>query len=103
MTNVNSALKYIFKVLNNGVEKPALHVAALMGRLDLVKTLIRKGEDVEERSGDGKSALHYAVMSGNLDVVKYLMEEQGMDINLSDDNGLTPSDYALMCLASGLE
>lgn len=102
VADTKSMSQPVFDILTDGVDKSSLHMAALLGKLDLVKECIEsRGFNVEERSGDGKTPLHYASVSGNLDLVKYLVEKCGANMNVRDDNDLTPTDCALMVLMEG--
>jgi uncharacterized protein len=42
----------------------------------------------------GRSPLHYAALHGSLDVVKALIAD-GADINMQDDGGMTPLQFAV--------
>jgi ankyrin repeat protein len=71
----------------------ALHSAAEMGNLEVVKYLIdEKGVDVNQANKDGERVLHLA--AGDLEVVKYLIDEKKVDINQFDRFGQTTLHYA---------
>jgi uncharacterized protein len=63
----------------------ALMVAALGGRLDLVKSLRTHGAEINQR---GWNALIYAATGGHDAVVTYLLA-QGADIDSASPNGMT--------------
>jgi ankyrin repeat protein len=65
----------------------ALHLAAFVGELALVKMLVEKHHrDANERGGvNGWNALHFAVAGGSLDVTKYLTKVCEMDPGVSEN------------------
>jgi ankyrin repeat protein len=63
----------------------AMMVAALSGRLDLVKKLRARGAEINPT---GWTPLIYAATGGSDDVVRYLLAE-GADINAASPNGTT--------------
>ena len=80
----------------------ALTMAAMNGRLDVVKLLIERGADVNFASkGYGMTALQWAVDRGHTEVVKTLLDH-GADVNLADRSGDTPLIYAALHGNSGL-
>ena len=44
----------------------SIHTAAREGHVSVVNTLIKKGESVDARTGDGLTALHIAVECGKV-------------------------------------
>ncbi|XP_044764467.1 ankyrin-3-like [Coccinella septempunctata] len=68
----------------------ALHEATKAGRLDIIKTLLDNGADVEARDEAGQTPLHWAVrFHSSMDLVKTLVES-GADVNSKDEYGCTP-------------
>ena len=67
-----------------GYETP-LYIACSNGNLELVKTLINKGADIDRLVNRSISPLFIASKLGKLDVVNMLIEE-GADINKTGDN-----------------
>ncbi|XP_044764528.1 uncharacterized protein LOC123321090 [Coccinella septempunctata] len=68
----------------------ALHEATKVGRLDIIKTLLDNGADVEARDEAGQTPLHWAVrFHSSMDLVKTLVES-GADVNSKDEYGCTP-------------
>lgn len=55
--------------------------------LEIVKTLINNGHDINEKDYIGNTLLHLNV---SLDIAKFLIEEKGIDINTQNNNGDTP-------------
>jgi ankyrin repeat protein len=70
-----------------------LHIAVQSEDANLVKALLQKGCDVNERDNDGRTALHYA---RGADVLRVLLECVDIDINVTDDEGRTALHYAAM-------
>ena len=51
----------------------SIHTAAKEGHVTVIHTLIKKGEDVDTKTGDGLSSLHIAVENGKAAVVEALL------------------------------
>ena len=47
-----------------------LHIAAYHGHLDVVKSLVAEGVDVNRRVDEGQTALHMAAKNGHTEVVR---------------------------------
>jgi len=75
-------------------------MAVLSGQLEMVRTLIRRGADVNAASGPGvrlqTTALHVACFRCNLDVVRCLVEH-GADLRRSDCDGMDAIKIAAVC------
>lgn len=67
-----------------------LMLAAELGRLSAVQTLIAHGAKTDLTDSEGFSILHYAVKSGNLAVVRWFIENTNVDINAKDNQDNTP-------------
>ncbi len=65
-----------------------LLVAADKGRLDDVKSFIRKGADINTTTFDGVTPLMYAAQKGHHEVAEYLIE-QGAKLEMEPQDGLT--------------
>ena len=66
----------------------ALHLASVVGHLEIVKFLIPKcGDGRFYLDSDGNTCLHCAAQKGHLAVVTYLIEECGFDLNLENQVG----------------
>lgn len=79
-------------------EATALRAAVRAGNLTEVKTLARKGENLNAKNENGWGPLHEAVLNGEAAGVRYLLKK-GADPNASNRAGLTP----LMLAVSDLE
>ena len=68
----------------------SIHTAAKEGHVNVINTLIRKGEAVDTPTGDGLSSLHIAVEHGKAAVVEALLGHGAnvhlkvMDLQLHD-------------------
>ena len=63
-----------------------LHQAAKEGEVNVVKDLLAKGADKDEKNDKGITPLMVAVIANHLDVVQFLME-QGVGKELADNCG----------------
>ncbi|XP_065650594.1 uncharacterized protein LOC101237623 isoform X2 [Hydra vulgaris] len=68
----------------------ALHIAAREGYLDIVKTLVSIGANVNICSAAHYTPLHLAAINGNKDMVQYLLEHNAK-INVFDHQNMTPT------------
>src|SRR5918992_1399121 len=73
-----------------------LMCAALEGRTETVKALLRKGADINAKDGSGRTALMFAVINLHGETVKVLLEH-GADVNSRADDGATPLMLAATC------
>jgi len=65
--------------------------------LELVKSLIEQGVDVNAKGKYGKTSLYHVLWhSANTDVLEYLIA-RGADVNAKDDSGRTPLYEAVSC------
>ena len=67
----------------------ALHSASFGGHLQIVRSLLRLGVDVDVRGDRNKRPLHYASRSGHCDVVQCLLDH-GADVNSQQNDKSTP-------------
>ena len=67
----------------------ALHLAAALGRQDLVRLFLERFPEVDSRNCKGQTALHRAAINGHVDIVALLLRKGAM-IDGSDKNG-TPA------------
>jgi ankyrin repeat protein len=102
------------------LETVSLHIAAIEGKLDLIKSLLVDGANVNERGLSEESPLAWASITGRLEVAKVLIEngadgwsplhlasgnahvevvqlllERGADTEIRNSEGRTPADEAL--------
>jgi len=73
-----------------------LYVAAGAGQVDAVKSLLEKGADPNLQAVDLMTPLHVAVSSYKFNVVQCLLDHEGCEIDLKDDEGSTPLHLACM-------
>lgn len=73
-----------------------VHIAASGNHLDILKTLLKYGADVNGRAEkSGKTILHEAAWSGNLNLVKFLISlGRQCDINARTYDDYSPFDLA---------
>ncbi|KAI9787444.1 MAG: hypothetical protein M1816_007492 [Peltula sp. TS41687] len=57
------------------------------------RTLFEKGAELDARSSNGMTLLHYAAIKNNRVAIKLLLEN-GLDIGVKDNDGLTALDHA---------
>ena len=71
----------------NGLQ--AIHIAALRGHLDVVRTLVLCGVSTAESDEEGRTALHHACLRSRTAVIGYLLslESAPADINRGDGRG----------------
>uniref|UniRef100_A0A7S3D8B8 Uncharacterized protein n=1 Tax=Palpitomonas bilix TaxID=652834 RepID=A0A7S3D8B8_9EUKA len=79
--------------LSNGKKQSALYKASLRGDTSVVEALLSKGASVNEWDGDC-SPVTAAAQRGHDDVLRRLVCA-GADVNLSDDQGVTPLHVAV--------
>ncbi len=66
------------------------------GNLELVKSYLRDGADINSTSDYGWTPLHIAALYGHVDIVEYLVS-QGARLDVFHKSGRTPLGEALMC------
>ena len=79
--------------LKNSQGKTIFHLAAENGRLKIVKYLIYifadEGNDYFNlKDYNGQSALHIASSAGKLDIVEFLSNNEHIELNITDKNGV---------------
>jgi ankyrin repeat protein len=70
-----------------------LHVASVLGRVQVVKELVERGADIEANDSGGSTPLHGASCRGHVVVVIELLS-RGANIDAKNDVGSTPLHYA---------
>ncbi|XP_038055162.1 probable protein S-acyltransferase 23 [Patiria miniata] len=68
----------------------ALHWAAFKGKCDLTRLLIYSGFNPRQKDNFGQTPLHLACINGDLNTVKMLCEQDGVEMELEDNNHKTP-------------
>ncbi|XP_035682978.1 ankyrin repeat and SOCS box protein 8-like isoform X1 [Branchiostoma floridae] len=68
---------------------PALHITCLLGHVDIVRLLLRKGAWVAHRDAATSSALHRAVAKGSTEIVDLLVQH-GATVDTQDVHKNTP-------------
>jgi len=71
-----------------------LHLAAVEGQLDIVKSLVTAGAYVNLPNLDGLTPLHAAIQAGRADIAQFLILN-GIFINQQDIEGDTPLHWAI--------
>ena len=79
----------------NNDEQPPLYTASKNGQLDVVRSLLEQGSDVNETNsiGSRRSALHAASVAGKLEVANFLIE-RGAYVNMRSRGGWIPLHHA---------
>jgi ankyrin repeat protein len=78
--DINAADAYGYTPLMN---------AAMLGRVDVVRSLIDFGADIQKQGQFGYTALHAAAQNGHLDVVQALVK-YGASVNCKNEDGDIP-------------
>lgn len=73
--------------------KTALHVAAIKGNEEFVRTLCDVGADIDMPDAQGNTPLHYASAWGHLHIIQLLIE-RGCQYAAKNSEGFTALDYA---------
>ena len=79
----------------NNDQATLLHVAAEIGRVEVVRVLLEHSADVNARSQDHTAPLHMAAQQEEVEVVRVLLEH-GASVGVEDEYGSTPFEIALM-------
>jgi ankyrin repeat protein len=74
-------------------QQPSIHTASENGQIDIVRSLLDHGSDVDERNASQRTALIVASRYGKLQVAKLLVE-RGADVNSRSPTGWTPLLHA---------
>lgn len=77
----------------DNINARAITWAAFSGHLDVVELLVARGADINAGGTNEKPALTWAIDSGRGDVAQFLLKK-GASLDIKDDSGLTPVDYA---------
>ncbi|MBP7190669.1 MAG: ankyrin repeat domain-containing protein [Rickettsiaceae bacterium] len=71
-----------------------IYTALQTGNKELVKILILRGADLNQKDANGMTILHHAMQSQDLDFVKFLIKN-GAKVDAQDAYGLTPLHHAI--------
>ncbi|TQE06835.1 hypothetical protein C1H46_007552 [Malus baccata] len=71
----------------------ALHKACFKGKIEVIRTLLEKGVDMDAKDEDGYTALHCAAESGHVDMIKMLLKK-GVDAETQTNKGVTALQIA---------
>ena len=71
-----------------------LFLAAASGQLDVLRSLIKNGADINASTADNCTPLMIAIEKGNINVATFLIEH-GANVDLKDDRGDTALHYAI--------
>ena len=77
----------------SGNGQSPLHLAAIMGHVEVAELLIARGADLEGTDKHGNTPLHYTAHRGSKETAKLLITK-GADLNVKRDDGNTPLDNA---------
>jgi ankyrin repeat protein len=72
-----------------------LHLAAIVGNVEVASLLISAGAVVDKRDGYGRTAMHFAALCGDTDMMALLVDN-GAEINVSDNDGYSVLDYTVI-------
>ena len=98
--NSPKILKYLIEQQKMGVDtldkekRTPLHIACISGSILNVEYLISKGANIDATDKLGFKCIHYAVIADKLPVISYLIEDQNIDVDITDGNNTTPLFYA---------
>jgi len=81
-------------LIEKGAAVSTIHIAALAGNLEKVRSFIEAGTDVNAKDESGMTPLLRAVSREHAAVVKFLVDN-GADLNTGDKWGYVPLVYAL--------
>jgi hypothetical protein len=65
-----------------------LHIAARIGRVEVIHELVKHGADVNARKNDNTTTLHEAARSGSVEAIRVLLEH-GVDVNARKNDDTT--------------
>ena len=73
-----------------------LHFATILGKIDLIRLLIKNGAVVNVKNKLGNTPLHDAARGPFVDIFKVLKNEYEADISINNEDGRTPCDLILL-------
>jgi len=72
-----------------------LHTAAHIGKPEIIKLMLQRGVDINARDNSGKTIMFVLAFHGHTDTMKWLVNELGVPVDTTDNDGWTP-----MCKAA---
>jgi len=89
--------KEVVRVLaaKGAADIPEIHLAAYLGDLDGIRSLVKETKDLEKRDKNGRTPLSYASLGGNAEIVRFLID-QSAKLDAADEKGMTPLHYAAL-------
>lgn len=85
--------------LSYKLEKAPIHYAVIIGNIDIVVELLRRGARLHSRDKYGQVPLHIAVQKGDIEIVRLVLDEESL--NAIDSDGYTP--LTASCITGDLE
>src|SRR3990167_7884321 len=80
---------YYPDTFNLKVGDTPLHTAIKLGRIDIIKTLIKHGADIHHLTSSGHNALTLTAEQGQAEIVELLITHYHADVNTQDRDGAT--------------
>lgn len=71
-----------------------LHLAVYWNRIEAIKYLTSKLDDISVKNYEGKTPIHNAARNGSIQVLQILAPKV-TNMNIQDDYGFTPLHYAI--------
>ena len=72
-------------ILASKATAPALYIASKNGQVEVAKSILERGAQINLKTNDGTSALHIASQNGHVDVAKLLLEK-GAKVDLLNND-----------------
>lgn len=84
---------FLLSIGNARADDPALITAIAEGRVEVAKSLIQKGADVNVKAEDGYTPLHGAVTAGHTEIAKLLIQN-GASLDTKGEKGNTALHFS---------
>lgn len=81
--------------LETKYKETPLHIAARKNMMEIVPLLLKNGSPINAQDLYGNTALHLAASKGYKEVVRYLVEDDKIQLNVFNKEGLTPLHLAV--------
>lgn len=72
-----------------------LHTACINGQLDIVKTLVEKGDNIDAQNIHGNTPLHMAALTDRVEIIRFL-NRKGADLNKKNNKQKTALDILIL-------